>query len=61
MYLIYNQNLNLFKIVNSVNIPTSINKLAIKAVLATKPNNLYLYNMNKITKMKPTIKEVIPD
>ena len=44
-----------------VRTPINISKLAIKAVLAINPKILYLYSINKITRTKPTIKEVNPD
>ena len=44
-----------------VKIPTNIIKLAIRAVLAIKPNILYLKNINSITKTKPIINDIAPD
>ena len=41
--------------------PININRLDIREMLATKPKNLYLISINKITREKPTIKDIIPD
>ena len=44
----------------SVKIPSRINKFIINVILVIKPKNLYLTNINKITKKKPIAKAIIP-
>ena len=43
-----------------VSIPRSINKFETKDKFAIKPNDLYLYVINKITRINPTINEIDP-
>ena len=46
---------------NNVNIPINKKRLNINVILAIKPKNLYLTNINKITKQKPITKEIKPE